>query len=532
MNQSFFKATLIITVATFISKLLGSFFLVPLQNIAGDEVLGIFKLVYPVYMIALILSVAGIPIAISKLISEARAENKEKDIHHIFTTASLLAICFGILSFLVMYGLSDPLAVALGSIHTELAIIIVSATLLFAPYMAVYRGFFQGYEDMRPTAYSQMLEQFIRVIVTLGLAWFLVQKGASSSVISGWLMIGSIAGVLFSLGYLRWTFIRFKAFPMKRTKQETENRASRAFVASFSFAVFIHWSKKILTLSIPIAIGALTLAFLQLVDSFTIPHALQTNGTGVKEVHYLFGIYSGRGLSLVQIAVVFSSAVILPLIPLISKTVKQGKLEANTYIERSVKFAHLISWPVAVGLATLVFPINLVLFGDFNGSWIIAILGASSLFTSYTVLTTGILQGLNRSKQVAILLVILSVVKGVLNILIVQSVGIIGAAWATLIVYVLLTSFHFNWIKRETGFAIKFKEGFLIAFSSLLMGVVTLTPLFFFDLEQWSRLHALLFLVLIVPLGAMIYFVLIYTLKVMTKQDLQSLPVLGRRFKP
>src|SRR5690625_2738054 len=100
MSQAtFFKSTIILSVATLLSKILGSVFRIPLQNIAGDEVLGIFSMVYPVYMVALILSVAGIPIAISKLIAEARVNNEQAAIRDIYITASILAIIFGVLSF-------------------------------------------------------------------------------------------------------------------------------------------------------------------------------------------------------------------------------------------------------------------------------------------------------------------------------------------------------------------------------------------------------------------------------------------------
>nr|WP_310795863.1 oligosaccharide flippase family protein [Heyndrickxia oleronia] len=91
MNQSFIKSTLILSIATLVSKILGSIFRIPLQNIAGDQVLGIFSLVYPVYMVALTLSVAGIPIAISQLITKARVNHNQTDIRNIFVTAGILA---------------------------------------------------------------------------------------------------------------------------------------------------------------------------------------------------------------------------------------------------------------------------------------------------------------------------------------------------------------------------------------------------------------------------------------------------------
>lgn len=516
MGQStFVKGTLIITMATLISKVLGSVFQIPLQNIAGDKVLGIFGLVYPVYMIALILSVAGIPIAISKLISEARAEKRDHEVSEIFHSASILAILFGIFSFSIMYSFSEQIAMALGGLYTEPAVIIVSFTLLIAPYMAVYRGFFQGFEDMKPTAVSQVIEQFIRVGLMIGIAYFLVKQGASNENITGGVMIGSSIGALVSLVYLRIRFVKFKARPTG--------------IKTFSLNIFRQWARNILALSLPIAVGTLTMALLNIIDSLTIPHGLEWGGGVPDQVQEQFGIYR-RGLSLVQIATVFSSSVILPLIPMITKSMAKNDMElTNNYIERSLKLAHLISWPAAIGLFALTLPINRALFTDFQGSDVLAIVGFSSVFTSLTVLTTGILQGLNRSTLAAWTIVGGAVLKGALNLLFVFKIGIIGAAYSTLLIYVLLTIFNIWFIFQTTKYQIWRKETLVFVGASIIMGFVIFSPLLYFDVLLWSRLQSLLYLMIMIPFGALVYAVFVLIGKGLTREELQSLPIIGQR---
>jgi O-antigen/teichoic acid export membrane protein len=520
MSSAFIKGTITITIATFISKVLGSVFQIPLQNIAGDEVVGIFRLVYPVYMIALILSVAGIPLAISKLISEARAKNNRNEIRDIFKTASILGLIFGLLSFTVMVVFSKPIARSLGGEFTELAVVIVSATLIFAPYMAVYRGFFQGFEDMKPTALSQVIEQFIRVVVTLVIAYLLVKQQQSPQSVAGWIMIGSIAGVLSSLLYLCWTYKRSIYKP-------TTNKGS----SPLKWVDFKATATRILTLSLPIAVGALTLALFQVVDSVTVPHALNSRGLETKDIQEQFGIYGGRGLSLVQIAVVFSSALILPLIPLISKTTaKNDWKKTNAYIARSLKLAHLVSWPAAIGLFVLAMPINIVLFTNAKGTDVIAILGLSALFTSFTVLTTGILQGLGRSTNVAWLLVGATIVKGATNIWFVQTMGTVGAAWSTLFIYFVVTVIHLIWIHKITAYEKDWKSPVKIAFASFVMGLFIAAPQFFFNFNDWTRINGLIYLVIVIGLGAMIYAVVVLLTNVISKEERQSIPIVGRVF--
>lgn len=512
--SSFLKSTLIITIATFVSKILGSVFRIPLQNIAGDEVFGLFNIVYPVYMIALILSVAGIPIAISKLISEQRAKNNQQAIHEIFVSAGIIGLLFGFTSAILMVIFSGQIAVALGVKETQLAVAIVSTTLLFAPYMAVYRGFFQGYEDMKPTAISQVLEQLIRVALVVGIAYVLVARGFESEVIAGWVMISSIVGVLGSLVYLRIKYMRFTQRPKVEERLTWES--------------FRKWSKVILQLSLPVAFGSLNMALLNMVDSLTIPHALKWHGYGEEEVKGLFSIYS-RGLTLVQIAVVFSSALILPLIPKISKSTAEKDLNGtNRYIGRSLKLAHLVSWPAALGLVALTVPINYALFTDMEGSAVLAVIHFSSLFTSFTVLTTGILQGLNRSKLAALIIVMNACLKAVLNLALVSSFDLIGAAWATVIVYFIITALNVWFIFRETGYSLRVKPKLVMMFSSMLMAVLLILPFYWLTVEEWSRVDALIYTAIAIPIGGSVYGFAVLRGKGLEAEELQGIPVIGR----
>ncbi|WLR50619.1 polysaccharide biosynthesis protein [Bacillus tianshenii] len=515
MANSFVKSTIIITIATFVSKVLGSVFRIPLQNIAGDEVFGLFNIVYPVYMIALILSVAGIPIAISKLISEQRAKNDKTAIREIFVSAGILGLLFGFISFILMFVFSGQIAIALGVQETRLAVAVVSTTLLFAPYMAVYRGFFQGYEDMRPTAVSQVLEQLIRVALVVGLAYVLVAQGQQSDVIAGVVMISSVAGVLGSLVYLRIKYMRFSERPKKGER--------------LTWRAFRKWSVVILQLSLPVAFGTLNMALLNMIDSLTIPHALKWHGYGEEQVKWLFSIYS-RGLTLIQIAVVFSSAIILPLIPKISKSTAENDLEGtNRYIGRSLKLAHLVSWPAALGLVALTLPINYALFKDMEGSAVLAILHFSSLFTSFTVLTTGILQGLNRSTLAALIIVGNAILKAVLNLWLVSSFDLIGAAWATVIVYMIITLLNVVFILRATSYPIKIYSKLVMMIASIFMAILLTLPFYWFNIEVWSRMNALIYTMVAVPVGGVIYGIAVLAGKGLEAEELQGIPIIGPR---
>ncbi len=348
--------------------MLGSLFRIPLQNIAGDEVLGIFTLIYPLYMVALIISVAGIPLAISKLISEAYSHGNERDIQSIYQTACIMAIGFGVTGFLVLTLFSEPIAILLGNSEMQSAIIVVAITLVIAPYMALHRGYFQSYGDMRPTAISQTIEQFVRVGIILIAAIYFTRIGASSIKISTWVMTGSSIGAFTSLVYLRQVF----------TRTDLKNKAKQPF----RMEVFKYWSKRITKVSIPLAIGTLTMALLNLVGSLTIPSSLHWYKSHQTNVSELYGIY-GRGLLIIQIGTVFSTSILLPLVPAVSFwIVKNNHKQAAKVIKQSEALNQLISWPTAIGFSSLAVPLNLALFGDLQGSFVFALLGFSFLVIS------------------------------------------------------------------------------------------------------------------------------------------------------
>lgn len=514
MKSNFIKSTIILSVAALLSKVLGSIFRIPLQNIAGDEVLGIFTLVYPVYMVALTLSVAGIPIAISKLIAEARAEQDHEQIRSIFVTSGILASLFGVLSFLIIYLTSDQLAAVLGGPSTKFALIIVSTTLLIAPYMAVYRGFFQGHENMTPTAISQVIEQLIRVGIILAAAYYMVSQLYNDEEIAGGIMVGSFMGAAASLIYLRMLYNR------------SSFRTGKNY--TYNLQKFKRTSKLILRISIPICVGAITMALLNLVDSVTIPTALRIYGSEQGEINYLYGIY-GRGLALVQIVTVFATSIVLPLIPSISGYLsKKDHAGAERMVHHTYFMTHLIAWPSAIGLVALTYPINLALFTNIEGSGVLAVISLSSVFTALTVLGTGILQGMNQSKLAAYIILGGAGLKIVLNFLLVNVYGLAGAAVSTAIVYFVLFIVNTYFIKKYVSLDfISVKNVFMIA-SAVTMGIVIGVPSLLYSVSDWTRLTALIYVAAAIVAGAIIYVVLLFMSKVVNKNHLSKIPLVNR----
>lgn len=413
------KGTLVLTVAAIISKFIGSFFRIPLQNIAGDDVFGIFSLVYPIYMVILTISVAGIPLALSVVIAQAKEQGNDADISSYIYSAKRIAIFFGLFSFVLVVSLSEPLANLIGGGELQFALIVVTATVLVAPYMAVHRGLFQGFGTMTPTAFSQVIEQLVRVATLLVLAYVLTKQGVATELTSGFILSSSILGVLAALFYLKG---QLKKQDIALPAVELSREESKAVTS------------KLLKLAIPLSVGSLAIVLLAVIDSLVIPFTLQQSGGTFS--YQEFGVFS-RGVTLMQIVTVFATTIVLPLVPQLSKVDPE---ERQPLIQKALKYNYLlVLGPTSIALV-LTSQLNIALFTSNEGTFWIQIHLVTALAASVSAVLIGILQGMQKGIEAAKLVLLVCGIKLLTTTYFVWQFGFIGAAVSTLLVYIVLTA--------------------------------------------------------------------------------------------
>ena len=184
----------------------------------------------------------------------------------------------------------------------------------------------------------------------------------------------------------------------------------------------------------------------------------------------------------------FSSSIILPLIPLITKKLAENKRdEASSIIEKTHRLTHLVSWPAALGLFALTLPLNLSLFTNLEGSGVLSVIGISAVFTSLTILGTGILQGMNLEKQAAYIILAGVIVKIITNIVFIKTFGLIGAGYSTLFVYIFIFALNTYFIWKTIPFKIWNRNVSVMVLSSIIMGAIIGIPTLFFQIDEWSR---------------------------------------------
>ncbi len=171
-------------------------------------------------------------------------KNKQKEIAKLFKSASIIGMVFGTFGCLVIVLFSTEIASMLGGQETRVPLLVTSLALLVAPYMAVYRGYFQGFGDMKPTGISQVIEQFVRVFFMLIIAYILVYWNESSTIITSGAMVGSFLGVISSLIYLRMTYnkssYRYKSNSYSLQDLKKRWKENIASIYSDCYWSFIH----------------------------------------------------------------------------------------------------------------------------------------------------------------------------------------------------------------------------------------------------------------------------------------------------
>ena len=181
-SQNFIKGALILGIANFVVKIIGAFFKVPLIGLIGNEGSGYFNVAYQIYTFMFIVATAGFPVAISKMVSESEAKNSHNDAKKVFRVAYLFLFVVGLISTLILFVFSGRLAVLVGIPDASLGISVIAPAVFFVALSSAYRGYFQGRQDMYPTAFSEVIESAGKMIIGLVSAGFFMKMTVDGSI--------------------------------------------------------------------------------------------------------------------------------------------------------------------------------------------------------------------------------------------------------------------------------------------------------------------------------------------------------------
>ncbi|MCX7696003.1 MAG: polysaccharide biosynthesis protein [Caloramator sp.] len=507
-KKSIIRGTLILIISGIIAKFLGLFFRLPIIYMIGEEGIGLYQLTYPIYTFLLGIS-AGIPVAISKMVSERVALSKYEDCRRIYRASMFIMFIIGGTSTLLLITFADELIKYFSwSRDAYYSVLGIAFAPLFTCLLSVYRGYFQGFQDMNPTAISQLIEQFGRVVVGVGLTYFLLPYGIGAA--AGGAAFGATFGAFISLIFLMILYKRYV----------NANIYSKEAALSYRSIV-----KELIFLAIPISLAHALGSIMSLIDSLTVPKLLKMSGYTESIATALYGQLTGKAFVLINVPLTMATALSQSTVPAISEvyTINNKKMLKRN-MEMCFKLASILAFPCAAGLYTLARPIFYFVFQGMDEGWeLLQILSIAVIFIIFSQVATSIINGIGKTFIPLISMIIGSIVKVLISfrLISIPSINIKGAAYGTLISYVIISFINIYFVFRYTKTSINL-------FKSIISPIVCSITMIFIVVIAYTRFYEYtlsinISTVLSILSGAAVYFILLLITKTISLRDLIDL---------
>lgn len=478
-SSKMLQGAFVLSIAMVLSKLIGTLQKIPLQNMGGDVVFGIYNTVYPLYTLIITISLAGLPVAISKFVAEDTARGGKEEGLKIFRISSVILGLFGVILAAAIYMGAPLIGDWIDNSSVVPAVRTASLALLFVPVMSGLRGFFQGYQNMMPTAVSQITEQCIRVAVMIGILLYLTGIHAGPEKIAAGALFGSAAGGAAGLVVMAGYWRRYRRKQQSKTKlQGTAGRGSKvsspaangsSLRPGISPRTESSWVllKRVLLYAIPICLGSLAVPLIGMVDSFTVPRLLKAGGAGEAGAMIQFGIYN-RGIPIVQLVTMLATSLSVLFIPALAEAKAKGdKPLALDRTRLSLRWFWLLGLAASVGIAILADPLNKALYQDVEGSDVMRWVAFTAVGSAMSIISAALLQGIGMVRAPAVHLLAAAAVKTLLNLLLVPQLGITGAAIAGVAAHFMAAALNIALLARSTG--LRLSAGELLAKPALML---------------------------------------------------------------
>ncbi len=529
-NNFIFQAGTL-AIAGIITRVIGLLYRSPLQAIIGDLGMGYYQSAYTFYTIVLLISSYSIPSALSKVIAQKLAVKEYKNAHKIFRCALVYVLVIGgVASIFLFFG---------ASLFVEDAA--VSVLRIFAPTIFVYgilgvlRGYFQAHKTMVQTSVSQILEQIINAIVSVGGAYLLIhtchqsaefaasEQGQVERAVQGAMgsAIGTGAGVAMALVFMLGMYaLNYKIIHRRIRKDQHDNLLSNKeiFVMITAIVTPFILSTAVYNLSASVNTTIYTDWYAKFKD------------LGSIVINENWGIFSGKVLTITNIPIAFASAMASAMMPSVAQTMAQNNIkETRRKIALAVKTTMMIAIPCAFGIAVLAKPVLNLLFSNTQdalklGGNLLVAMAVTVIFYALSTLNSSILQGIGKVNQPIINAGIALVLQtGVaLGLLYFTELGLYAIVIANIVYSGLMCILNQRAVRRAVGYRQEYYKSFFIPIvSSIAMGIVCWGVYQLFYLITKSMNISLIPSILI---AIIVYFVMLVTLKGVSEEELKGMP--------
>ena len=538
-KQNFLHGAAWLALAVAVVKVIGALYKFPLQWIIGDEGYSYFTTAYDVYSVLTAVATAGLPLALSRMTSAANALGHHRQVRRIFKAGRFIYLTIGFLGMMGMFLLCRNEYMTQRQPNAWVTIVCLAPSAFLISYMSVYRGFFQGQGNMKPTSQSQMLEAAIKLVVGLTLAYVILRLTGSLAYAAG----GAITGVTVSC-LASTLFLRSKFLPAWRALDNTSEGVT-------SYRTIM---KGILTIAIPITIGSAGLQLLNFLEANLYMGNLKNLGDSnlplvvairdsilqaeptiaLSDLHSkiaanMKGIYNFM-YTFFSMPVTFISPLTISILPAITEylTLKQDTMVKNTE-EAGIRMAGLLAFPCSVGMTLLAGPIAALRYTGIRlvvATQLLQILGVSVFFYTCVIFTGSLLQSHNYSHLPVIHTVLCGTVRLVLVYYLTSNpqINVIGIPLGGLFSFVSILTLNLFALYRLVPQKPKLIRNLLRPLlPAAIMGVAVWATLYVMQ----NILHVHSALILCggpVAVGVVVYAVAVIVCKTIKKEDCLLLP--------
>ena len=533
-GNSFFGGAAILAIGIMVVKVIGMFYKIPLVHIIGTAGNADFNNAYNVYTVLLTVSTAGLPVAVSKMVSEANTLGRQEQVHKVFRVSLGVFLALGVISFLVMFFGSEQLAGLMNDSKAAAGVKALAPAVICVGCLSAFRGYAQGHSDMVPTAVSQIIEALSKLFIGLGLAFYLVNAGQPSHIAAAGAIVGVTIGTVLALVYMVVDFLRKRSMEPAGTDHRTTG--SRQIL------------RELMKIAIPITISSSMVGVITVIDSSLVQGQLQNALQMTEDAsRHLYGNYSSA-LTIYNLPSALMVAITASVIPAISaRRAQHDRLGASKITTSSLRVSALLALPMGVGLFVLGEPIIRLLYSSSDiepevaGS-LLSTLGIASVFVCIMLVCNSILQAHGFINLPVITMLIGGVVKIAVNynVVAVPSINIYGAPLGNVFCFGLVCVMDLVIIARvipgRPSYTAVFVKPLLAAavMGGAAWGVYGLSSRLLAGLERFQRvteagtelssLGNAMATVVAIGVACLIYLVMVLALRILTKEDLALMP--------
>ena len=526
-SNNFLVQGAILAIAGILVRLIGLAYRVPLLRIIGSKGMGYYSTAYNLYAIILLLSSYSLPLAVSKMVSSRIAKNEYRNANKILRAALIYATIVGGLGFVIVFFGANFFASNLYQMPlAKYALQSLAPTIWIMAYLGVLRGYFQGHSTMVPTALSQIFEQIVNAAVSVGAAYYLCEmalkqaKGEDVKAAYGAAggTIGTGAGTVIAL------FVML-AFFVVTANVRRKNIINDKTLRKESFSTI---TRVLILTVIPVIASTAIYNINSVLDGMVFGQSMKALGLE-EETSRLYGIYTGGYLVLVNVPVAIANAMSSSLIPTISRSFSKGERgDVNSKISMVIRFATIVSFPCAIGLAVISMPVMGILFNSAEDAMLAAYLmilgsGVVVLYSVSTV-TNAVLQGtslINKPVKNAFISLIIHFI--ILYILLFTfKSNVIGLVFGNMVFALSMCVLNARSIRRNLSYKQEFIKTYLMPFICAgLMGIVVYIVYTF--ILKFSSSRVILTLIPIM-VGVPVYAILLIGTRTISKNEILQMP--------